>query len=95
MATLANTYRSLLADTLVDLLDGGTIRFETSGNAITPDSNATAGTIDHALIRTSAPATVLTCTVSTTSGDFVLSSLSLGNGDTLDVASLTVTMPAS
>lgn len=119
MATLSNTHRSLLADTLVDLLDGGNILFETSGaaevatvtfgtpafgaasngvataNAITPDADAAGGTIDHALIRTSASATVLTCTCSTSSGDFVLSSLTLGAGDTLDISSLTITMPAS
>jgi hypothetical protein len=119
MATLANAYRSLLADTLAAVLDGGDIRFETSGNAevatcafgdpafgsatngvatanaITPDSDAEGGTIDHALLRTDDPATVLTCTCSTTSGDFVLSSLEIGAGDTLSISSLTLTMPAS
>ncbi len=66
-----------------------------TANAIGADTNTTAGTIASALIRTSGGTTVLTCTVSTTSGDFVLSSLTLGNGETLSVTSLTITMPAS
>lgn len=66
-----------------------------TANSITPDTNTNAGTIASALIRTSADATVLTCTVSTTSGDFVLSSLTLGAGETLSISSLTITMPAS
>lgn len=119
MATLANAYRSIMCDALVDQLNSGTIVFETSGdaevatctfgnpafgnasngvataNAITPDSDTTGGTIDHAMIVTSGAADVLNCTCSTTSGDFVLSSLVVGAGEELSVDSLTITMPAS
>jgi len=119
MATLATTYRNLLAQTLGEVLDAGDIRFESAANAevatcpfgdpafgspsngvvtanaITPDADAAGGTIDHALLRTSGAATVLTCTCSTTSGDFVLSSLNIGAGDTLSISSLTMTMPAT
>lgn len=66
-----------------------------TANAITPDSNATGGTIDHAMIVTSGAADVLNCTCSTSSGDFVLSSLVVGAGDTVTVSSLTITQPAS
>lgn len=121
MPTLSTTARNAAVDAVVDLLDSGDIRFETSGNnevatcnlaatafgnatsgtataaTITDDTNATGGTVDHALIRNSTADTIITCTCSLSGGggDFIFTSLSIGAGDTVSVTSLTVTQPAS
>lgn len=121
MATLATAARNAAADAIAALLNGGHLRFETSGNnevatcplaatafgaastgvataaAITADTSATGGTVDHALLRSSASATIitLTCTVTGGGGDIELTSLTIGAGDTVSVTSLTLTVPAS
>lgn len=68
-----------------------------TANAITADADATGGTIDHAVLRDSDAQTVITasCTVTGGGGDFELSLLSIGAGDTVSVTSLTITQPAS
>ena len=119
--TLETVARNAACNGVVDLLNSGTIRFETVGNsevatctfnatafgdaatgtataaAIVDDSSATGGVIDHALVRTSATALVATCTCTVTAGggDFELTSLTIGAGDTVSVTAMTVTQPAS
>ena len=121
MATLATAGRNAACNAVVDLLDGGTILFQTAGSnevatctfgtpafgsantgvataeTIADDTDATGGVIASALIKTSAAATLITCTTTTSGGggDFILTSLTVGAGDTVSVTSLTVTQPAS
>lgn len=121
MPTLSTTGRNAACDAIVDLLDSGTIVFETSANnevatctfgatafgaastgvatanAITSDTSATGGTIDHAVLKTSGAAAILTltCTVTGGGGDLTGTSLSIGAGDTVSISALTVTVPAS
>ncbi len=68
-------------------------------NPITDDSSATGGTIDGTSgveIYDGDDTLVVTCSIATTSSqDFEISSLTIGAGDTVGVASLTFTMPAS
>lgn len=64
-------------------------------NDITADSSATGGIIEHASFYTSGVAKVLEATCGVGSGEIQMSSLSIGAGDTVDVTSLTVTVPAS
>lgn len=68
-----------------------------TANAISDDTNTTAGTIAHAHIRTSADASLIiaTCGIAASGEPFILSNLTFGNGDTLEVDSLTITQPAS
>ena len=69
-----------------------------TANAITDDTNATGGTIDHAHLYKSDGTTDLmsvTCTATGGGGDIELSSLSIGAGDTVSITSLTLTQPAS
>ncbi len=65
--------------------------------AIGSDADAAGGTIDHALLRDSVAATVITATCSATGGggDIELTSLVIGAGDTVAVNSMTLTQPAS
>lgn len=119
--TLTTEARNAAVDGVVDLLDTGTIRFETSGDSevatctfggtafgdadsgtalaetITDDTSATGGTISHCHLRKSdtSPIAECTCTVTAGGGDFELTSLVIGAGDTVSVTSLTVTQPAS
>jgi hypothetical protein len=119
--TLETEARNAACDAIVDLLDAGTIEFQTSGgvevatctfgtpafgaaaigvataNAITSDATATGGTIAKAVINTSVPAVLMTCSVTVTGdgGDFTGASLTIGAGDTVNVTALTMTMPAS
>lgn len=119
--TLETLARNAAANGIVDLLDGGNIRFETAANgevatctfgtpafgaaaagvatanAITDDSSAAGGTIDHAKLRQSDTTLVatLTCTTVGGGGDFELTSLVIGAGDTVTVSSFTITQPAS
>jgi len=121
MPTLETVARNAAVDGVVDLLDSGDIRFETSGdnevatcdfgatafgaaasgtataNAISDDSSATGGTIEHASLRQSDTTKVMECTCTATGGggDIELTSLVIGAGDTVSVTSLTVTQPAS
>ena len=68
-----------------------------TANAIADDTNTTSGTIDHAILRDSLNGTVIDATVTVTGGggDFTMPSLVFGDGDTLRVTSLTITVPAS
>ena len=68
-----------------------------TANAIADDADAAGGTVDHALLRSSAAATIITCTCTATGGggDIELTSLVIGEGDTVSVTSMTLTQPAS
>lgn len=66
-----------------------------TANAITSDTNATAGTAAKAYFYDSSNTPILQCTVGTSGADINLSSVSIGSGDTVAISSLTVTMPAS
>ena len=65
--------------------------------AIADDTNANAGTVTHALLRTSVPAEVMDADVTDLAGggSFTMTNRVVGTGDTVSVTSLTVTMPAS
>lgn len=121
MPILATAARNAAVNAIAALLNGGTIRFETSANnevatcgfsatafgaaasgtatanAISSDTNADGGTVDHALLRDSSAATIITatCTATGGGGDIELTSLAIGAGDTLAVNSMTLTQPAS
>lgn len=66
-----------------------------TANAISDDTNTSAGTIDHADLYTSGGTIYATMTVGTSGTEIILSSLSFASGDTLSMSSLTITMPAS
>ena len=69
-----------------------------TAKAIADDTNATSGTISHAHIyKTGGVTEVMQCTCSVTGGggDFQVSSLVIGTGDTVSVVSMTITQPAS
>lgn len=68
-----------------------------TANAIASDTDATGGTVDHALLRDSSNAVVITatCTATGGGGDIELTSLAIGAGDTLAVNSMTLSQPAS
>lgn len=66
-----------------------------TASAITSDTNATGGTIDHASIQDRNEAEVILATCGTSGADINLSSLVIGAGDTVSMSSLTVTQPAS
>lgn len=69
-----------------------------AANAITDDTNAAGGTVDHAqLLKSDGTTLVMTCTCTATGGggDFELTSLVIGAGDTVSVTSLSLTQPAS
>ena len=68
-----------------------------TANAIADDTDAAAGTVDHAHMTVSGPTERITLTVTAPAGggDIELSSLALGAGDTVSVTSLTVSCPAS
>ena len=62
---------------------------------ISDDTSAAGGTVDHAVLRSSAAAPIITATCAVGSGDFNMTSLVIGAGDTVSVSSLTLTQPAS
>lgn len=66
-----------------------------TANAIADDTTATGGTIAHAHLRKSDTTELAQCTTAVGSGDFNMTSLVIGAGDTVSVTSLTVTQPAS
>lgn len=68
-----------------------------TANAITDDTDAAGGTIDHAKLRKSDASEVMTATVTATGGggDFEMTSLTIGAGDTVIITSLTISQPAS
>jgi hypothetical protein len=66
-----------------------------TANAITSDTSANTGTIDHVSIYDGAASKIMECTIATdASEDFQISSLSVSNGDTVSCSTLTVTVPA-
>lgn len=75
----------------------GAITGTATANAITSDSDAAGGTIAHAHLVTSGAAPIMQCTTTATGGggDFELTSLVIGAGDTVQITSLTMTQPAS
>lgn len=66
-----------------------------TANAITGDTNATGGTTTKFTLEDSTATVVLTGTVGTSGADINLSSTTIGAGDSVDVSSLTLTVPAS
>ena len=58
------------------------------------DTSAAGGTVAHAVLRTSAGATIITATTAVGSGDFNMTSLVIGANDIVAVSSLTLTQPA-
>jgi hypothetical protein len=68
---------------------------QASANTISDDTNAAGGTIDHAVLRTSGGTERIQLTCGTSGAEVNWSSLTIGAGDTTQVSSLTMTMPAS
>ncbi len=66
-----------------------------TANAIVDDSTATGGTVGHAHITKSDTSEILACTAGVAAEEFVLTSVTIGAGDTVSVTSLTITQPAS
>lgn len=64
-----------------------------TAGAITADSNATGGTIDHAVLTDRDNNVVITGTVGLSGAEINLSSLSVSAGDTVTLTSLTYTGP--
>lgn len=68
-----------------------------AAKAMTPDTDATGGTIEYAkMLKSDGTSEVfsnLTCGTADT--DIILSSLAIGAGDTLNITALTITQPAS
>ena len=68
-----------------------------TANAITPDTDAAGGIVDHVVLV--APDTSelceLTATVTGGGGDVTMSNLTIGNGDTVEVTGGTITWPES
>ena len=79
-----------LAATGFGAATGGTA----TANAITDDTNATGGTAALFKMETSTNAEVFRGTVATSGGDLNLSSLVIGNGDTVSVSSFTYSASA-
>jgi len=66
-----------------------------TANAISDDSDADGGTVDHAVLRKSDTSEVMECTCGTSGSDINLSSLTIGAGDTVKVTSFTLSQAAS
>ena len=65
-----------------------------TANAIADDTNATAGTMDHVELRDRDAAVVINATIGTSGTDFIVSSVVVPGGATVQVTSLTYTAPA-
>jgi len=67
-----------------------------TAGTIVDDTSATGGVITHAHLKKSDTTDMASCTCTVTGGggDFLLTSLTIGAGDTVSVTSLTVTQPA-
>lgn len=76
---------------------GASVAGVATANAIADDTSAAGGIVDHALLRNSGSATVLTATTGlvASGADIELSSLTIGVGDTVSFSAFTATMPAS
>ncbi len=66
-----------------------------TAGTITADSSAVGGTAAKAYFYDSDETPILSCSVGTAATDIVLSSVTVNEGDTVSVSSLTVTMPAT
>jgi hypothetical protein len=67
-----------------------------TAGTIADDTSATAGTIDGVVIQNKDGTAIITCTIATTSSaDFQIGGLTIGEGDTVGVSALTVSMPTS
>jgi len=68
-----------------------------TANAITDDTDANGGTINHALLQNSSSVEILRGTVTTTGGggDFEGATLVISAAETVSITSLTITQPAS
>jgi len=80
--------------TAFNAASGGTATAKT----VADDTDASAGTISHAhIFKTGGTDEVMqcTCTVTGGAGDFQISSLVIGAGDTVSVLSMSITQPAS
>ena len=66
-----------------------------TANAITPDSSAAGGVIDHAIMRNASSATEATLSVGTSSGDIIITTLTIAAGASVSMSLLEFTMPAS
>jgi hypothetical protein len=66
-----------------------------TAGAITSDTNATGGTIEHAKFFDSNDTECFEMTCGTSGSEINLSSLAIGVGDTVAISSLTVNCPAS
>lgn len=110
--------RNALADLVVDLLNNGTLEFQTSGgtevatlgfgatafgsasggtataNAISDDTSATGGAVARFQLKTSGAVPIVQGTAGTSGTDIILSSTSIGAGDTVSCSSLTYSAPA-
>jgi hypothetical protein len=92
-------------DTEVATCTFGSTAFDPAGSgsaeaaAITNDSDATGGTVDHCMLRSSpAPlgtADIMELTCGLTGTDLTLTSLTITTGDIVSVTSLTLAQPAS
>lgn len=66
-----------------------------TANAITSDTNATGGTIEHASFYNGDDAKIFELTCGTSGAEIILSSLVISASDTVSMSSLTITQPAS
>ena len=66
-----------------------------TANAISDDTNATGGTAANFILQDRDNTEIIRGDVSTSGAELNLSSTSIGNGDTVSVSSLTLTVPAS
>jgi len=83
------------SDPAFDNAATGTAASGQAGFLISPDTNATGGTIAQASAYDSNAAKVIEFTCGTSGADINLSSLSITAGDTVSCSSLTITVPAS
>lgn len=117
--TLQDVARNAACDAVVDLLDGGSVQFQTSAdaevatldlanpafgsatngtataNSITADTDAAGGEITKAVFRDSSDSAVfeVTVTASGGGGTIEMSSVNIGEGDTVSLTSYTHTQP--
>ena len=66
-----------------------------TANTITPDSSATGGTTTKFVTKTSASAIIATGTVGTSGTDIIIDNTDVAPGVTVDLTSLTLSVPAS
>lgn len=64
-----------------------------TANAITDDTNATGGTTTQCVLQDRDETTIIEGTVGTSGTDIIISSTTIGAGDTVSITSLTYTAP--